>query len=262
MAEARRRWTRRVRRRVTSGLLIVVAGAVPLLWNAAPAAATTATGSMTLDGLLAKAPVGTPVSFTGSYINNGPDRVSKLRVVVRVSATGVELQMVRLEHRELDGTWALVTSKTGNKGDVKFIDDSDRDMDMDPGAALSGRYRITFMPGTPSGLAVISADAQHKTDGTWVSLARSPQYVTEVTAPLVPGGGGSVGGNAGIVSGSPLPGASKPAASPTPVTSPAATVGGDAVPPSTRPSEMPRLLEGRRPRRPCVCQRGQFSHSF
>jgi hypothetical protein len=142
MAEARRRWNWRVRQRVTRGLLFVAAGSVPLLAAAPPAAAVTATGSLFLDGLLATVAVGTPMSFTASLTTDGPDRVDKMRLLIRISATGVEPQGVRGAHPERDGTGPAGTSNAGHNGDVNFMTTATGP--ADGSGRVIGRYRLTF----------------------------------------------------------------------------------------------------------------------
>ena len=188
MTDTRRQWGRRVRRRVMRGLLIVVAGSLSGVAVEAPAAAAS-TGSLSLDGLVATTTVGSAVPFTASLTNDGPDPVATLKVVIDVVATGVDPQCARIERRELDGTWSVVANKTGSKGDVKFVDDSYKDRSMLVGGALTGRYRLTFLAGAPAGLAIISATAHDKTTGAWQSLAKSPQYLTNIVISSGSGGG-------------------------------------------------------------------------
>jgi hypothetical protein len=188
MTETRRQWGRRVRHRVMRGLLIVVAGSLSGAVVGASAAAASA-GSLSLDGLVATTTVGSTVPFTASLTNDGPDPVATLKLVISVVATGVDPQCARIERRELDGTWSVVVNKTGSKGDVKFVDDSYKDRSMLVGGALTGRYRLTFLAGTPAGLAIISATAHDKTTGSWQSLAKSPQYLTNIVMSAGSGGG-------------------------------------------------------------------------
>ncbi|MBT8227605.1 MAG: hypothetical protein HKP61_15030 [Dactylosporangium sp.] len=186
MANARQGWDGRVCRRVACGLLTVVAGSAFVVGSAVPAQAAPP-GSLYLDGLLAATAVGAAVPFTASLTNDGADQVSKIRLVLRITATGIESQRVRVERRELDGTWTIVANRAGSRGDVRFVDDSYRDRAMGPGGALTGRYRLTVLAGTPPGLAIVSVVAEHQTEDGWQGLANSPQYLTHVEASMPPG---------------------------------------------------------------------------
>ncbi|MBN1170888.1 MAG: hypothetical protein JXA67_01835 [Micromonosporaceae bacterium] len=155
-----------------------------MFWGAGAAQAAPA-GALYLDGLYSITTVGVAVPFTASLTNDGSEPVSKIRLVIRVTATGLETQGMRLERRELDGTWVTVATRVGNKGDVRFVDDSYRDRAMAPGGALTGRYRITLLAGTPPGLAILSMTAEHRANAGWQTLANSPQYLTQVTSAAV-----------------------------------------------------------------------------
>lgn len=252
MTDTRRQWRARVRRRVACGLLIVVAGSLSV--GAKPALAGPApVGSLYLDGLLAATTTGSAMPFTASLTNDGPNRVVSLRLVLRVSATGVDPQGLKVERRDLDGTWDVVANRTGNRGDVTFVDESYQDRSMEIGGALTGRYRLTFLAGAPPGPAVVAAVAHHRTENQWQSLAYSPQYLTTVVASAGAGGGAVVAAS-GVPAGggqrtsSPQTGAS-PAAP-----SPAATIGVE-VNPGTGGSRLAVAVGTARLSRPVVSRR-------
>jgi hypothetical protein len=219
MADTRHRWSRRVHRGLVCGFLVVIAGSVPIMADVA-SAETTSTGSLYLEGLHATVAIGTSMPFTASLSNEGPDAVDCIQMVLRVSATGVDPQTLRVERRELGGGWSTVSNWTGSRGDVKFVDDSYRDRSMGVGGAVTGRYRLTFLSGAPPGPAVVAAAANYRQENVWHALAYSPQYLTRVIAA---GGGG--GGGVPTASGVPDP--SHRSAGSSALTLPAPTIGGE-----------------------------------
>ncbi len=166
---------------VLVGALAALVPAVTLL-PAAPAVAQGPAGSLFLDGLYAEMPVGAGVTFAASVTNDGPGAVVGLRTLISVSMPGIAPRDVRLDRRELDGSWLMVGSKVGADGAVRFVDDSTTDSWMMAGSVLAGRYRLTFLSRAPVGEAVVSGETQHRVGSEWLLLARSPQYVTTVTA--------------------------------------------------------------------------------
>lgn len=180
-------------RRIVAGLVVggaalVGAGIVPLVAaGVPPARAATLDGSLFLDGLPASVACGEPVQFTASLTNDGPGVAVGLRTLIRVALPGAGPRELRFERRELDGSWNTIGIKVGTRGDVRFVDDSTQAQWLQPGQVMAGRYRVTYLRQAPAGDAVVVAEAQHRVASDWYPLARSPQYLTRVTA-----AGGSV----------------------------------------------------------------------
>lgn len=173
--------------------------AVPAPAAAAPETSTTAPplgGTLFLDGLGATTAAGAPVPFTASLVNESPGPVVGLRTLISVALPGAGTREVRLDRRELDGSWAVVGTKIGTRGNVRFVDDSTTDRWMVPGAVVAGRYRLTFLSRGLSGDAVVVGEAQYRLGSGWWPLARSPQYLTRVIAEPAAGRGAAASGAA------------------------------------------------------------------
>lgn len=186
-----RRWAARLRR--CAALLAVVAAgglatgvavvvvAAPAAGQPAPSADRPATGSLYLDGLGATTALGIAVPF-GTYLSNdGPGAAAGLRTLIKVSLPGAGARDLRIDRHESGGPWASIASTAGSKGNVTFVDDSDADRWMMAGTVLTSRYRLILLSKVASDEAVITAEAQHRIGSKWLSLARSPRYVTKLT---------------------------------------------------------------------------------
>lgn len=156
-----------------------------LLWPADPAAA--ASCSVRLEGLLAASSIGTATEFGAVLTNDTPDAaLPQLRLRVHVTLNGLTPAGVLVERRD-GGAWQEVTDKSASDGDVKAVDQG---ISLAAGASMTRQYRLTVLPGAPTGTATVSAATLTRTDSGWTVIGRSSKYLVAVTQPA-PGGGGS-----------------------------------------------------------------------